>query len=900
MDQNKDNQNNSRKADTSIELKNLATEFSLQFLSDISFEALFLSEKGICIYQNKTAEEMFGYLLDEAIGKSALDFINPESHVLVMDKLKGNDAAPYECNALRKDGRSFPAEIQAKNIEYKGKRIRITALRDITHRIGFEKNLQFSNERFELALDATSDGIWDWNLLTNEVYFSPHWKEMLGYSDEELTNEFSTWENLTDPADVIKTMELIEKIRTGKQEMFETENRMKHKDGSRIFVLARAQAQFSSKGEAIRIVGTHVNITENKRLIKALEDSENRWKFAVEGNSDGLWDWNLVTNEVFFSPKWIEMLGYGKDEIKGSLEEWDKRVHPDDKESVNKDINDHINGKTKYYKNEHRVLCKGGKYKWILDRGKITEFAEDGKPLRMIGTHSDISERVILSEKSEKNYKLLNEFVKQVPGVLYQYQYFPDGKNCFPFASNHIWDIYEVTPEEVMEDASKVLTRLHPEDAETVMQKITHSYNTLEIWEDEYRVILPSKGIRWVSGIANPEKLKDGSVLWHGYITDITERKETQRILVETERLSAMGEMTGGIAHDFNNALQSIIGNIEIAEIKIGSDNPIKKYLDVIKKAAEDSAERVRSLQKFSGKFGQVGEHHNIKLDDLIDDVIEQSRPIWKSSAEKFGIKYKIEKKIEKNINLYINLSEIRTVCFNIMKNSLEAMPNGGNLKIYSSKKKNKVAIYFEDDGIGMDEATKKRIFQPYFSTKGVDYSRGLGLSNVYSIIKEHGGKISVLKSSPRKGTTIEIELPINLGKKNNEHVTIEKVSDAKPRVLWIDDDKKILEIITEIFEYYEIDGKVKNNAKDVLEEIEKGKYDLVITDIGMPEMNGWELADRINEKTDGKQKVAVVTGWGDQISERLKEEHNVIKIISKPFSIESIKRFIDSIDYHK
>lgn len=285
----------------------------------------------------------------------------------------------------------------------------------------------------------------------------------------------------------------------------------------------------------IGFVAIGISKKKNNKFIKAqleienaLLDSEKRWKYSVEGNSDGLWDWNLVTNEVFFSPMWIKMLGYNKDEIKGNLEEWEKRVHPDDKERVFKDINEHINGVTEFYRNEHRVLCKDGSYKWILDRGKIIEYTEEGKPLRMIGTHSDISERIKLSEEAERNYKLLNELVKQVPGVLYQYQFYPDGRNCFPFASENIWDIYEVTPDEVKEDAAKVLSRLHPEDSDSVIEKIVLSFNTLEVWEDDYRVILPSKGVRWLRGVANPEKLEDGSVLWHGYIMDITERKKDE------------------------------------------------------------------------------------------------------------------------------------------------------------------------------------------------------------------------------------------------------------------------------------------------------------------------------------------------------------------------------------
>ncbi len=135
-----------------------------------------------------------------------------------------------------------------------------------------------------------------------------------------------------------------------------------------------------------------------------LEDSEFRWKFAVEGNGDGLWDWNVETREVYFSSQWKNMLGFEENEIKNSLEEWERRVHPKDLRQVYQDLTDHIEGKTSSYQNEHRVLCKNGSYKWILDRGIVVEKDVEGKAIRLIGTHTDIDEK----KKSETELKKAN------------------------------------------------------------------------------------------------------------------------------------------------------------------------------------------------------------------------------------------------------------------------------------------------------------------------------------------------------------------------------------------------------------------------------------------------------------------------------------------------------------
>jgi PAS domain S-box-containing protein len=124
-----------------------------------------------------------------------------------------------------------------------------------------------------------------------------------------------------------------------------------------------------------------------------LRASEARWQFALEGSGDGIWDWNAQTNTVFFSRQWKAMLGYGEDEIGTSLEEWSSRVHPDDLEQCYADLQRHFSGETSIYQSEHRMRCKDGTYKWIFDRGKVIESTEAGEPLRVIGTHSDISDR---------------------------------------------------------------------------------------------------------------------------------------------------------------------------------------------------------------------------------------------------------------------------------------------------------------------------------------------------------------------------------------------------------------------------------------------------------------------------------------------------------------------------
>lgn len=154
-------------------------------------------------------------------------------------------------------------------------------------------------------------------------------------------------------------------------------------------------------------------IAERTEITEQLQRSNDRWKFALEGAGEGAWDWNANTNEVFYSEQWKSMLGYGNDEIENYFSEWEKLVHPEDKEKAFANINAHLIGKTPYYENEHRLLCKDGNYKWILVRGKVMSFNKDGTPLRIIGTHTDISQLKEAQLELAESLKKLDLFFSQ-------------------------------------------------------------------------------------------------------------------------------------------------------------------------------------------------------------------------------------------------------------------------------------------------------------------------------------------------------------------------------------------------------------------------------------------------------------------------------------------------------
>lgn len=157
----------------------------------------------------------------------------------------------------------------------------------------------------------------------------------------------------------------------------------------------------------------------NGLKLKELENNEERWQFALEGTGLGVWDWNLETNEIFYSKSWKEMIGFEENQLPNNIDTWDRRIHPDDKEKVYAEIAKHFNKEVPYYESEHRLMCKDGSYKWIFDKGKVFSWNKDGKPLRFVGTHADISERKKMEEELENSQERLKLFIENFPGCLY-------------------------------------------------------------------------------------------------------------------------------------------------------------------------------------------------------------------------------------------------------------------------------------------------------------------------------------------------------------------------------------------------------------------------------------------------------------------------------------------------
>ena len=312
----------------------------------------------------------------------------------------------------------------------------------------------------------------------------------------------------------------------------------------------------------------------------------------------------------------------------------------------------------------------------------------------------------------------------------------------------------------------------------------------------EYRVRHIDGTWRWHASSAIQTKDINGKVYGYtGTARDITERKQLQKALIEAERLSAIGEMSSGVAHDFNNSLQIIIGNLEVALFDPSVPRETVELIEVAKKSANDAASRVQQVQRFA-QVNKETNYSSININTLLDQAVCQSKPLWRDEAQKRGLQISFQKSYGKLVVIDGEEGELSSALYNIIKNAIEAMPNGGEVIIETGIVEKKVFIRLSDNGIGMSEDTKLRIFQPFFSTKGFKLGKGLGMSGAYSIIRDHGGSIAVINTALGKGTTIEILLPVGELKKEQVAEVLFNSNDlTSARVLWVDDEESIREM---------------------------------------------------------------------------------------------------------
>ncbi len=299
-------------------------------------------------------------------------------------------------------------------------------------------------------------------------------------------------------------------------------------DGSDILVdVSLTKVELS--GRPVLLVVWH-DLTERKKAEEAERQREKRWLLALDASGDGVWDWDLETNRVFFSARWKAMLGHAEDEVSDALDEWDRRVHPDEKEAVYAERNRHLNGAIPQYVKEHRLLCKDGSWKWILDRGLVVERFPDGRPRRMIGTHADLTERRQMEERlrlEQERFRAMSDaspvgiFVTDVAG---QATYLND-RWCTLAGMTEAAGLGAGWSE-----------ALHPDDRKHTFSVWNQAIIDGGLFTNEHRFLHSGGRVVWTQVMAAPMHIAGKIVGYVGTVSDITDRHLNEQRLVDSLR----------------------------------------------------------------------------------------------------------------------------------------------------------------------------------------------------------------------------------------------------------------------------------------------------------------------------------------------------------------------------
>ncbi|RKQ60805.1 PAS domain S-box-containing protein/diguanylate cyclase (GGDEF)-like protein [Vogesella indigofera] len=420
---------------------------------------------------------------------------------------------PYEKEYRRKDGSLVTLELNGMTIlGADGQHYIWSLVEDITERKRNQQQMEYLLAEQKAILDNDLIGIATAREQTI-VWANPAMENILGYEPGELAGVPYRRHFVSDDAYENFNAEAAAILDAGG--IYRTQVERVRKDGTSVWVDLSGTALRLETGESL---WASVDITERVRLEHSMAQSEERMVLALAGADLGLWDLDVPSGRFTHNPRLAEMLGYRPGELPASAKGMRSLLHPDDATKYQEALSAHLRGKSSSVDIEFRLRHKEGPWIWVLSRGKIVGWDHNLQPLRMTGTHLDITAR-------KDNEATLHKIASRVPGVVYQYLLRSDGSSCFPYASEAIRGIFRVGPEEVRDDDSVLEAIIHPDDVDALRAAIFTSAHDLSPWRHEYRLKFSDGSIRWLYGNSVPQREPDGSVLWHGFITDITDSK---------------------------------------------------------------------------------------------------------------------------------------------------------------------------------------------------------------------------------------------------------------------------------------------------------------------------------------------------------------------------------------
>ncbi|MBN9690326.1 MAG: PAS domain-containing protein [Verrucomicrobia bacterium] len=631
---------------------------------------------------------------------------------------------------------------------------------------------------------------------------------------------------------------------------------------------------------------------EQARVEQALRVSEERFKQVAWATNDGIWDWDVVTDEVWRSEGFHALFGYQPNEVEPQRIGWLSRIHPEDRERILGSFAQTSAAKEQFWRGEYRFRRKDGTYAEVLSRG-VVSYDAAGRAVRVVGGMSDLSQSKAAAARIADQAALLDA------------------------ASDAIL-LIDLNGTVVYHN--RVAERLYAGDGRSLVGRCacggplsdprTYAEACRHLWREGFwhgemehdvgdgRVVVTEA--RWT--LVHDAEGRPKSIL--AIQTDVTKKRELEAQLRQTQRLDALGALAGGIAHDFNNIIGAILGNVHLALEDLPPANPAGECLEEVRKAGLRAKQLVQQILTFSRQ--QSPKRAVIALEPVIEESLSLLRATLPGSVT-------LETHFAPGVPpIMADSTQIHQVMLNLGTNAwhaLENRPGRINVSVEEAPAEvvhdlfhgvRQVLLKVTDTGKGMDEVTRKRIFEPFFTTKPVGQGTGLGLSVVHGIIQSHEGMIRVT-SQPGQGACFELFFPAAPEPAPENPAQPEKVVPGQGQhVLLIDDEPAQVALSRRLLERlgYRCTGYL--DGHQAIEAVRRtpGAFDLVISDYNMPGLSGLDVADRIRSIRPGLP-VVLNSGFVPPEIKAEAERLGISRVLTKPNSIgelsEAIQRLMQA-----
>jgi PAS domain S-box-containing protein len=539
-----------------------------------------------------------------------------------------------------------------------------------------------------------------------------------------------------------------------------------------------------------------------------------------------------------------------------------------------------------------RVIRPDQEPRW-LQAHAVPIPGQDGRPAQVVSSFIDITERMRVEEalrESEARFRTVFESAAIAMART-------DLNGRLVETNRAFQQMLGYSAKELRDKAFADFT--HPDDlgdnVRLRQEMVEGKRDNIQIEKRCYR---KDGSLIWVMVTASLVRGASGEPLFSiAMLQDITARKEAEgqlQALAQAEKMRAIGQMASGVAHDLNQYLALVAGHGDLVLQALDAEpidrSTVRDSVHTIVQAAMDGGGSVRRLLTFA-RSNVDSEMEILDCAELLREVANLTAPSWRDAAQEQGRPISLH--VEASGEAFIQgwPASLREALTNLVFNGVEALPNGGAIRLSAHRRGEQVRIEVADTGVGMTAEVQSHLFEPFFSTKG-DKGTGLGLAMVYTIVERHGGKID-FASTPGRGTTFCLTFPAASRAPSRAAMSADPEQGRPLRVLAVDDEPGLGRMVALMLEQHGHQVVVATSGEEALERLEADPYDLIISDVGMGAgMNGWELAQQVKQRWP-TTRFALATGWGAQIDPAEARARGVEAVVSKPYRTADLQRLL-------